>query len=87
MGIQVDMTWTSMSGRPRATLHGVLCATSECKVMCVLETRLRAIPASRVMCDLNAQVAHEGSSYVECARTGVVLTSLDVMSSAGLNTW
>ena len=27
-----DMTWTLVSGRLRATLHGVSCATSECKV-------------------------------------------------------
>ena len=67
-----DLTWTLVSGRPRATLHGVSCP----------------IPVSRVVCDLNAQVAHEGSSYVECARgVGMVLTGLDVMSSAGLNTW
>ena len=62
-----DVTWTLMRGRPRATLHRVSCATSEYKVMRVLETRSCVIPASRVLCDLDAQVAHEGSSYVECA--------------------
>ena len=62
-----DLTWTSVSGRPRATLHGVSCATSECKVMRVLETRSYEISGSKVVCDLGIQVAHEASGYIEYA--------------------
>ena len=42
----------------------------------------------KFVCDLGVQVAHEGSSYNECARgVGMKLTGLDMMSSAELNTW
>ena len=70
-----DMTWALVNGRPCATLHeGVSCAIFECKVICVsMETRSYAISRSKVVYDLGIQVAHEGSSYVECmqSRNGV----------------
>ena len=68
--------------------EGVSCATFECKVICVsMETGSYAISGSNVVHDLGIQVAHEGSSYVECA-CGVEmgLTGLDMVSSTGLNT-
>ena len=49
------------------TLHGVSCATFECKVMSIsIKTKSYAISGSKVVCDLGIEVAHEGSSYVEC---------------------
>ena len=36
--------------------------------MCIsMEARSYAISGSKVLCNLRVQIAHEGSSYVECA--------------------
>ena len=66
----------------------VSCATFECKVMCIsVRARSYTIPGSKVVCNLSVQVAHEGSSYVECAcGVEMELIRLDMMSSAKLNT-
>ena len=62
--------------------------TFDSKFVCVLViARLYATPEGKVVCNLGVQVAHEGSSYVECARrVGIDLIRLDMMSSAELNT-
>ena len=53
-----------------------------------LKVRSCATLRGKAMCDLRVQVAHEGSSYIECAcGVGVELIGLDMMSSAELNTW
>ncbi len=64
------------------------CATFECKVMCIsMKARSYVIPLSKVVYDVSVQVAHEGSSYIECG-CGIEmdLTGLDMMLSAELNT-
>ena len=65
------------------------CATFDGKVMCILvKARSYATHEGKVVCDLRVQVAHEGSSFVECAcGVGMELTGLEIMLSAELSTW
>ena len=63
-----EMTCALVSGRPCTILHGLSCATFECKVMSIsMEMKSYAISGSKVVCDLGIQATHEGSSYIECA--------------------
>ena len=66
----------------------VSCANFEGKVVCILvKVRSCVTFEGKVVCVLGVKVAHEGSSYIECARgVGIELIGLDTMSSAELNT-
>ena len=70
------MTWSLEIMRPRATLYERGCRVRPC--------------GSKVVCILEVQVAHVGSSYVECAHgvgsDHVKMIGLDMMSSAMWNT-
>ena len=90
-----DMNWALVSMRSRVTMHEGECCVQplrarSCVSLC-RRGRMQSVMArsyatfgDKVVCDLGIQVAHEGSSYVECARrVAIDWTRHDVKYEAG----